>query len=143
MHPYRQARQLLWFALLALAGGCDEPPGDAPVRDTLVGTWLREYRQDGVPVRRVLVLEADGHFSETWRAGPPTAEAHANAGDWLFDGTNLKRHYTRVDGEKPARPLLPFATFELKFASRNDFTGLDRVHGNVVEYHRVADGTQP
>jgi hypothetical protein len=143
-------RRYCLVALLAgMAGaGCDGPPHDSPVQDVqqrLVGTWLRDYAEDGVKVRRVLVLEADGHFRETSRVtGPDAAQAEfAHAGDWLFDGTNLKRRYTSIDGRQPSAPSAPFATFEIRFPSRNEFVGIDRVRKREVAYRRVPEGTQP
>ncbi|RYF43773.1 MAG: hypothetical protein EOO25_02075 [Comamonadaceae bacterium] len=128
------------------AAACDNPPVDSPaqaVQQRLVGTWLREFQQDGVRVRRVLVLEADGQFGETVRivdaAGAVTE--HRHAGEWLYDGTNLKRRYRRMDGEKPAAPLVPYATFEITFPTRAEFVGIDRVRQREVRYLRVADGT--
>ncbi|MEO7391535.1 MAG: hypothetical protein ABIU58_05135 [Ramlibacter sp.] len=132
----------------ALASACDSPPDDASAEGTrqrLVGTWLRDYEDDGVQIRRVLVLAADGHFRELASAARRTApgESHAHGGEWLFDGTNLKRRYTLIDGKQPSAPTVPFATFELQFQSRNEFTGLDRVRNRKVRYLRVADGTEP
>ncbi|MDB5872032.1 MAG: hypothetical protein JWQ07_1474 [Ramlibacter sp.] len=141
-------RRLLVLLAGALVAGCDAPPETADlqeVRDRLVGTWLREYAEDGFNVRRVLVLEADGHFREMSRItelGASQAD-HSHAGEWLFDGTNLKRRYTSVDGKLPAAPAMPYATFELKFRSHNEFTGIDNVRKREVEYRRVADGTLP
>lgn len=96
-------------------------------------------------VRRVLVLQPGGQFQELARAaatGPDAAE-HSHIGEWLFDGTNLKRRYTLMDGRQPSAPMVPYATFEIRFASRNEFIGLDRVHKREVRYRRVDDGTLP
>lgn len=131
-----------------LACGCDTGPDDSAaeqVQERLVGTWLREYQDRGTVVRRVLVLEPGGAFRElssATDAGAPVAE-HAHEGEWLFDGTNLKRRYRRVDGQQPSAPMVPFATFELQFPSRNEFVGVDNVHKREVRYHRVAAGTLP
>ena len=110
-----------------------------------MGTWLREYEEEGVKVRRVLVLESGGRFTEMSRLTEldSAAAEHSHTGDWLFDGTNLKRRYTRMDGRQPAAPVVPYATFELRFPSRNEFVGIDRVRQREVRYHRVADGTKP
>ncbi len=150
MTPSFLARSLGLAGLLyCLAGmGCSSAPddgGSVDIEARLPGTWLREYTQDGIPVRRVLVLEAGGRFRETSRsigAQPPEPD-HEHAGEWVYDGTNLKRRYTIIDGKQPSAPAMPFATFELKFASRNEFTGLDRVRRHEVRYRRVADGTVP
>jgi hypothetical protein len=130
-----------------LAAGC-EPPGDSATSETqdrLVGTWLREYEEDGTQVRRVLVLDQDGSFQEMSRTvGPEQAGIqHEHAGHWVFDGTNLKRRYTRIDGKPAAAPAMPYAAFQLQFKSSHEFTGVDNVRHHEVRYRRVADGTQP
>jgi hypothetical protein len=140
-----------WLAMLLLAGAlaaCNSPPDDSSARSIgqqLIGTWLREYEENGFKVRRVLVLEPDGHFRELSKiAELDIAQAqHSHAGEWHFDGTNLKRRYTSVDGKPPAAPVMPYATFELKFQSHNEFTGIDHVRKHQVQYRRVQDGTLP
>lgn len=141
-------RRWLAACCVVLATACDGRPDDSSAeaaRQRLVGTWLREYEEDGFKVRRVLVLEPGGRFTETSRIAELNASQaqHSHAGDWLFDGTNLKRRYTSVDGRQPAAPSMPYATFELEFRSRNDFVGIDRVRRREVHYRRVADGTLP
>jgi hypothetical protein len=139
------------FALITavvLLGACGNPPDDSPQRRTeerLVGTWLREYRDEATTVRRILVLEPDGHFRELAAASAAGAGVteYEHAGEWTFDGTNLKRRYTRMDGKLPSAPTVPFATFELRFASRDEFVGVDNVHRREVRYRRVTDGTLP
>jgi hypothetical protein len=112
--------------------------------DVLRGTWLREYSEDGVQVRRLLTLDPDGLFHEkgkvTTAAGAVTLTAHE--GSWLYDGTNLKRKYTLMNGKSPSRLNVPFATFEISFESRNEFTGVDHIHGHRIRYRRVAPETQ-
>ncbi|MBI2768836.1 MAG: hypothetical protein HYX47_04395 [Burkholderiales bacterium] len=132
------------LVLLALAWNPDAPEGDSP-QQRLVGTWLREYDENGAHVRRVLVLQDQGRFDESSRdvvPGQPDA-LHRHQGRWIFDGTNLKRHYTLLDGKAPSAPVVPFATFELKFNSNHEFIGRDHVHRREVLYRRVPDGTQP
>jgi hypothetical protein len=152
-------RTVLWgLAALAVALSLASlqtpaPPGqeaslEKRVEDTeqlLQGTWLREYAADGAKVRRVLVLAPDGGFREVARvvdaAGRATEFVHE--GTWLFDGTNLKRKYTLMNGKPPSRLNLPFATFEIRFETRNEFVGVDHIHRNRIEYRRVAPETQP
>lgn len=141
-------RFALWLAFAAAwgAAACDNAPVDSPAQETqqrLVGTWLREFMEDGVRVRRVLVLETDGHFGESVRITDATGAVteHRHAGTWLYDGTNLKRRYTRMDGEQPSAPLVPYATFEIRFSSKAEFVGIDHVRRREVRYQRVADGT--
>jgi hypothetical protein len=114
-------------------------------QDLLRGTWLREYAEGSVQVRRVLELEPDGAFRESVRIAEPAGRVTRleHEGTWIYDGTNLKRKYTRVNGEPPSRLYVPFATFEVAFQGRNDFVGVDHVHGVKIEYRRVPDDTQP
>ena len=115
------------------------------VQQRLAGSWLRDDEEDGAHVRRVLVLQPGGRFAETSKAtqGDAVLAQHAHSGDWLFDGTNLKRRYALIDGRQPSAPTFPYAAFELRFESRNVFIGTDNIHKRQVRYQRVADGTLP
>ena len=138
----------LWSALQGPPSG-EGPAAGKPARqetaELLQGTWLREYTADGMQVRRVLVLTPEGAFRETARvtdaAGAVTRFEHE--GTWLYDGTNLKRKYTSVNGKPPSRLRPPFATFEISFETRNEFVGVDHVHRNNIRYRRMAPDTQP
>jgi len=140
----------------ALLAQCAPPPGSGAsgpglafnaeeTADLLPGTWLREYGEKGVQVRRLLTLEPRGGFHEVARVtdanGRVTRFAHE--GTWLYDGTNLKRRYTLMDGKPPSRLNLPFATFAIAFDTRNEFTGVDHIHANTVHYRRVPPDTVP
>src|SRR5688500_8094099 len=85
---------------LLLVTGVPSPVTRHETEDLLQGTWLREYSADGTRVRRILVLAPGGAFRESARvvdaAGAVTEFAHE--GTWLYDGTNLKRKYTLVNG---------------------------------------------
>jgi hypothetical protein len=145
LHAQRRAALATTLTGLVLAG-CNNPPPDSPldaIQQQLVGSWLREYTQEGAQVRRLLVLGEDGRFAETARvvdaAGAVTE--HAHAGQWTFDGTNLKRRYTSFDGKQPSAPTLPYVTYQLKFESRYEFVGTDNVRKREVRYSRVGQGT--
>lgn len=146
---------LAGLALAAVLATCAPPPGGSgPAREAgysaedtaslLVGTWLREYAGDGVQVRRLLTLEAGGAFREASRVTDASGRAkdYLHEGTWLFDGTNLKRKYTSINGEPPSRLNLPFATFAIVFETRNEFVGIDHIHDNRIRYRRVAPETQ-
>ena len=144
-------RKLALFFVLSglLLAGCDNAPEESEadlVKERLVGTWLREYDDQGAHVRRVLILDADGKFREmstvVASGGADKVESEGE-GQWLFDGTNLKRHYSRLNGKPISVPMVPFATFELSFPSRSEFVGVDHVHKLEVHYERVAEGTEP
>ena len=111
----------------------------------LVGSWLREYEQDDAHVRRLLELAPDGHFREMARVvdASGAVKQHAHAGEWTFDGTNLKRRYTSFDGRQPAAPTMPYATFSRRFESNREFVGTGNVRKREVRYRRVDEGTVP
>jgi hypothetical protein len=148
--PSRGSWLLSLVALAALAstlqawlGGSDSSAMlTQAAQDTaqqLRGTWLREYDEKGVRVRRVLALEPGGTFRESVRVVEPSGQVteYRHEGTWLYDGTNLKRRYTSMNGEPPSRLNLPFATFEIAFDSANAFRGIDHVHGHQVAYRRI------
>ena len=136
--------------VLALAlAACDSAPSDSPAdvtRQRLVGSWMRSYEEEGTRVRRLLVLEEQGAFREKTIAtrpdGQPPIQSSAS-GEWLFDGTNLKRRYRLINGKPLSAPTIPFATFEVRFRGKSEFIGVDHVRKLEVHYERVADGTQP
>ncbi len=140
-------RAALAIALAALSAACSPGPDDDAdqVRERLAGTWQRDYEERGTQVRRILLLEPGGRFREqSLTLGPKEAGTrHAHEGEWLYDGTNLKRRYTLMDGEQPAAPTVPFATFQIRFAGSHEFTGVDHVHKREIRYRRVPDGTRP
>lgn len=143
--PLPKTWMLLAVALLALAALLSTPDLPAPdAQQQLQGTWLREGTAQGIRARHLLVLAPDGAFRESVRVvdGAGAVTDYVHAGTWLFDGTNLKRRYTVVNGQPPSRLNLPFATFEIAFASPNEFAGIDHIHGNRIAYRRVAPETQ-
>ena len=136
------------FATVFLLAACIRPPDDSPATEgqrQLTGTWLREYREGEVRVRRVLVLDPGGRFTEAVVATEPagTLLSKRHSGEWHFDGTNLKRRYTLIDGRQPSAPAFPYAAFQIQFESRNVFVGTDNVRRRQVRYERVSEGTQP
>jgi hypothetical protein len=148
--PCLPAAAALALALALAACGDTVPPGpETPearhqsVAERLAGTWLREHTLDGIRVRRLMRLSPDGQFAEDVQVTDSrgVSTEHRHEGTWLYDGTNLKRKYTLMDGRPPSRLNVPFATFEIAFDSRNEFTGVDHVHGHKVHYRRVAPDT--
>jgi hypothetical protein len=141
-------RTLLAVVALLLGiglGGCEDPEGlkATETAEKLVGTWLREIEGPDAKARRILVLHADGTFSETLVAvfldGHKVKEERS--GDWIFDGRNLKRRYTHHDG----RPIgnYVFVTFELTSFSGREFEGKNHLQREEIRYRRVAEGTAP
>ena len=141
-------RRRLWsIALLAALGaGCNSAPDPTDeIRERLVGTWLRDYEENGTRVRRVLVLEPQGRFREMSRSLGPQAPGtrHVHEGDWLYDGTNLKRRYTLMDGQPVSAPTMPFAAFQIRFTGSHEFSGVDNVRRRELRYQRAPAGTEP
>ena len=136
---------LAWTLHTWLPATATLSPAAIDRQDLLRGTWLREYSEGGVQVRRVLELDGGGAFHESVRiaAADGRVTRMEHEGTWLYDGTNLKRKYTVMNGAPPSRLNVPFATFEVDFQGRNDFVGVDHVHRVRVEYRRVADDTKP
>jgi hypothetical protein len=150
------AGALAVLALGALLAQCTPAPDSGETGPTLrfdaqqtaellPGTWLREYGEQGTQVRRLLTLEPQGAFHEVARVtdGQGRETRFVHEGTWLFDGTNLKRRYTLMNGKPPSRLNVPFATFEIAFESSNDFTGIDHIHQHRIRYRRVDAGTAP
>lgn len=146
---------LALLAVGALMSTCAERPesgetgpqvayGAQETTELLAGTWLREYREEGVQVRRLLVLQARGDFREVSRivATNGKVQDFVNEGTWLYDGTNLKRRYTSLNGKPPSRLNVPFVTFEVRLESRNAFAGVDHIHRRTIRYERVPSGTE-
>lgn len=141
-------RQVPFLMLLMGTVGCGVGPQETHVHETrerLAGTWLREYHEGEARVRRVLVLAPDGTFTESVVASvpnePPFRKSHS--GQWHYDGMNLKRRYTLVDGRKPSAPSFPYAALQVAFESRRVFVGTDNIRGRQVRYERVSEGTEP
>jgi hypothetical protein len=127
-------------ALIAVQENARPGTDAGKVEEALHGTWLREYEVDGTRTRRILTLGPRHEFSETVHSQDAKGRAlhHEHQGTWFFDGTNLKRKYTSMNGEPPSRLRVPFATFEIAFESPEAFRGIDRIRGHEVRYRRVA-----
>ena len=125
---------------------CDDPQARKAeeARQQLVGTWLRESEVDGTRTRRVLVLGEDGKFSEFLAAELPGGRMTRNerSGEWAFDGTNLKRRYTREDGRQITNNFA-FVTFEITALAPREFDGKNNIQGERIHYVRVPPGTMP
>jgi hypothetical protein len=113
-------------------------------REKLVGTWLREIDAPIGKARRVLVLAPDGKFSEELIAHLSEGRTgrETRAGEWSYDGTNLKRRYTQEDGRQLSGNF-NFATFELTKLTPSEFEGRNHAQGEEIRYKRVPAGTAP
>jgi hypothetical protein len=125
---------------------CDDAQSrkEQEIRESLVGTWLRDVEVEGGKGRRFLVLGDDGKFSELlvieFADGRRTRSERS--GEWFFDGTNLKRRYTHEDG-KMLGSNFSFVTFEITVLTPRDFEGRNHVQGEQISYRRVDPGSRP
>lgn len=135
---------LLLTLMVGLLAACE----DAQVRDVkvrLVGTWHVESQEHGGVARRVLTFEADGRVKETVRVTAPSgaSESGSREGEWFFDGVNLKRKYTYVDGKPLTNAHFIYETHELKSVTASDLVAASNVGRGEVRFKRDATGGRP
>lgn len=135
-------------AALVLVGlfGCDEDIARREqMRGRLVGTWSEDSASGQAVMRRVLALSADGKFTDrVVLSSPGTApEQRVLAGEWSYDGTNLKRRYLQENGRQFSGGSMRYATSPLKSVSDAELVLEDTVQQREARYRRVAEGTQP
>jgi hypothetical protein len=96
-------------------------------------------------LRRVLVLAADGKFTDRVLVVSPGAATDAKefAGEWSYDGTNLKRRYMQENGRQYAGGAMRYATFALKDVTQSQLIVHDSIQGRDATYRHVAGGTLP
>ncbi len=128
----------------SLLAACEDPH----VRDVkarLAGTWSAESSEHGGVGRRVLTLEADGHLTESVRLTAPggAAATESRAGEWSFDGVNLKRKYTHVDGKPLTNAHFIYETHELKSVTATELVASSNVGRGELRLKRGAGGEQP
>ena len=138
---------LISVVALLLMTGCEnaESLRIEETRTKLVGTWLREDSSEGGKTRRVLSLGADGKFvdrilitSEDGRS-----ERREFAGEWSFDGKNLKRRFLQENGRQYSGGGMRYATFALVSIGSSEFVVNDNIVGREASYRKTAEGTQP
>ncbi|BEU97200.1 hypothetical protein ACDW_29050 [Acidovorax sp. DW039] len=137
----------IFFLILLFMTGCENADSlrIEETRTKLVGTWLREDNVEGEQARRVLSLGADGKFVDrilvTSQNG--RSEHREYAGEWSFDGTNLKRRFLQENGRQYSGGGMRYATFALVSVSSSEFVVNDNLVGRMVSYRKTAEGTQP
>jgi hypothetical protein len=143
-------RRTLSYAFLlgaCVLAGCDDPESVRveETRARLVGSWLEEAESGGAKSRRVVFLGADGKFTDriVVSSSGTAAERREFAGEWSFDGTNLKRRYMQENGRQFSGGGMRFATVPVKSVTPSELVIDDNVQGREGRYRRVGDGTQP
>jgi hypothetical protein len=128
------------LALLAAAcilAGCEEPQV-REVKGRLVGTWVGESQEHGGIARRTLTLQSNGEVTETVRlvASGGASEGQSRRGEWSYDGVNLKRRYTFVDGKPLTNAHFIYETHELKSVTASELVASSNVGRGHVRLRR-------
>ena len=113
------------------------------VKAQLIGTWQFNGVSDGEQVQRTVHLGQDGKFTDTVRAQPSAdaaAATHQYAGEWSYDGRNLKRRYMSENGRKFSGGALRYSTFALTSVSSSELVLQDNIANEERRYQRLADG---
>lgn len=130
-----------------LITGCDnvENTRTDETRAKLVGTWLREVESGGMKSRRVLSLSQEGKFADRIHATAADGQSERldYAGEWSYDGTNLKRRYLQENGRQFSGGKIRYATQPLVSVSSSELVTKDSAGGLELVYRRVPEGTQP
>jgi hypothetical protein len=133
--------------MVVLMAGCDnaESVRMDETRAQLVGTWLREVESGSMKSRRVLSLSQEGKFVDRIQATAAGGQSERldYAGEWSYDGTNLKRRYLQENGRQFSGGKIRYATQPLVSVSSSELVTKDNVAGVELVYHRVLEGTQP
>lgn len=132
---------------LALLAGCDneESLRIDETRAKLVGTWMRESESPGGKSRRVLFLDQQGKFADRIhaKAADGQSERLDYAGEWSYDGINLKRRYLQENGRSFSGGKIRYATQPLVSVSASELVTRDTAEGVELVYRRVLEGTEP
>lgn len=114
-------------------------------RTKLVGTWVREDNAEGEKARRVLSLGADGKFVDRIliTSSDGQSERKELAGEWSYDGINLKRRFLQENGRQFSGGGMRYATFALVSVGASEFVINDNIVGREVSYRKTVEGTQP
>ncbi|MEJ8853156.1 hypothetical protein WKW79_01165 [Variovorax robiniae] len=143
----RVVLSLLLALLLACLAACDpsRPAATANLRAQLIGTWLSESEEEGIRTCTVLELAEPGEFREIEKIddGKGSPREVRTSGEWSFDGTNLKRKYTRRQGQP--LPMNYFATtgYAIHMTSNDRFVGVDNLRHRSVSFERTSTNVCP
>lgn len=129
---------VFWMLCVVALAGCDalESPEDAKAKNALVGSWYMEYKDPSErPVKSVVTLTDDGHFTSRERVGDEAKEGRS-AGPWFVTEGLLKFQTVEIDGKKLGRNDMLFATCKLGDMTSRDFV-CTQVSGGSFTFRRV------
>lgn len=126
-----------------MLAACDDPQ-TRDVKARLVGTWSTEATEHGGVARRVLTLQADGRVKESVRIVAPSGASDLNSrdGEWFFDGVNIKRKYTHVDGRPLTNAHFIYETHELRSLTESELVAASNVGRGELRFRKEASGQE-
>ncbi|MBC5768339.1 hypothetical protein [Ramlibacter albus] len=130
--------------MTAMLAACEDPQ-TRDVKARLVGTWFAESQEHGGVARRALTLEAGGHLKESVRIIAPNgaSDLESREGEWFFDGVNLKRKYTYVDGQPLTNAHFIYDTHELRSVTASELVAVSNVGRGELRLKREQGGVRP
>lgn len=131
---------ILIIAASTVGAGCgSEDPAMSATRAKLVGTWLEEQEPATASPRRVLSLKADGKFTDEILMSVPgsSPDKRELAGEWSYDGVNLKRRYLQENGRQFSGGGMRYATFTLKAVTDAELVLDDNIQKREARYRRL------
>jgi hypothetical protein len=114
---------------------------DARIEETrrqLVGIWIQDADPGEARSGQVLALAPDGKFTHavTKQAPGAPSERLEFAGEWSYDGVNLKRRYLQENGRQFSGGGMRYATTPLKSVSKTELVIDDTVNKRESRYRR-------
>lgn len=142
--PVSRTAFLSVLFVASLVAACEDPQLGA-VKKLLVGTWFVESKEQGGITRRVLTLETDGDLRESVQTLTPSggSSSESREGEWFFDGVNLKRKYTYVDGKPLTNAHFVYETHELKSVTASELVASSRVGRGEMRLKRESSRGRP
>lgn len=135
--PMTMARPLIALLAAGMLAACEDSQTRG-VKARLVGTWISESKEHGGVAQRALTLQADGRVKEVVRIIAPNGASDLNSrdGEWFFDGVNLKRKYTYVDGRPLTNAHFIYETHELKSVTASELVAGSNVGRGELRFKR-------
>jgi hypothetical protein len=133
---------LLLVTSIALTVGCNDSSKKsvADVQQRFIGKWLEEFSNEGVQIKNIVTLETGGNFTEVGMSLEPSGvtKEEKRAGEWSFDGVNLKRKYTSLNGRLLTNAQFGYVTHAVKSLKQNEFIGVDNIKTQEIRFSRVS-----
>lgn len=138
---------LALFSVLALLVSCGKSnnPSDIDAEKKFVGIWSSDVDYDGLKNNIITSLAPDGTFHEVEKIfnENKSVEEVRHAGDWSFDGVNLKRRYTRKNGKPLTNAQFGYITFAVREYQSGSFIGVNNIEQRSVKFTRINAESHP